>query len=326
MKRRDWALAPLAAYAAARPAWGVNAPAHARIGLVEAGTAKANQHFVDAFLAGLRELGHVPGRTATLDLRWAEGRAENFAPLLLDLARTRPHVIVVSSTLGARAAKRVVTATPVVFIGVSDPVEAGLVASPARPGHNFTGLSRVFGDGLLGKALQMLTDIVPAATRCGIVWNEQGEVESRVREARDALKVLGLLAVEIPLRSPAGIDRAFAAARAQHADMLLVVTDPMTLANRQLIVDRAARDRMPVVYEFPEFARAGGLLAYSASIPALFRRAATFVDKILNGAVPADLPVEQPTTFELVVNLKAARALGLNVPQSLLLRADEVIE
>jgi putative ABC transport system substrate-binding protein len=306
--------------------WSAAAGRIPRIGLVEAGTAQANQHFVDAFVAGLREQGYTPGKSILLDVRWAEGRAEEFPILLADLQRERPDVIVVSSTLGARAAKRVVSTTPVVFIGVSDPVEAGLVATPAHPGGTFTGLSRVFGEGLLGKAVQMLKDIVPRASRCAILWNTQGDVDSRLREARAALQSLGLAAVDAPLRDPAELERTYAALRAQRADILLVVTDPMTLANRQRIVDLAASERIPAVYEFPEFARAGGLLAYSASIPALFRRAAIFVDKILKGAQPGDLPVEQPTAFELVVNLKAARKLGLTVPQSLLLRADEVIE
>jgi putative ABC transport system substrate-binding protein len=298
----------------------------ARIGFLEAGSASANQHFLDAFQNGLREFGYLPGKTVVIDARWAEGRAENFPKLLAELMPLRPDVIVVASTLGAKAAKVVVTSTPVVFVGVADPLEAGLVANLARPGGNFTGLSRVFGEGLIGKAAQLLETIVPRASRYAILWNADGAVEPRLREARAAIRTLGKTPLPFEVHGSADFDNAFTAMRAARADALLVIADPLTLGHRRAIVELAARERIPAVYKFAEFARAGGLVAYSADVPALFQRAALYVDKILKGTPPGDLPVEQPNKFALVVNLKTAKALGLTIPQSLLLRADEVID
>ena len=297
-----------------------------RIGFLEAGSASANRHFVDAFRKGLHERGYEEGRDVTIDVRWADGRAERFAPLLAELEALHPDVIVVASSLGAVAAHKDVKRTPVVFVGVSDPVALGIVASLARPGGNMTGLSRVFGEGLLGKALQLLRDIVPSVNRIAVLYNPQGEVMPRVAEAKQAMRSLALTPIEIEIRDPRSVDEAFARMRRERADALLVITDPLTLRSRDAIVKAAAVNRVPTVYEFAEFARAGGLIAYSASVPALFERSAIYVDKILKGANPAELPVEQPTTFELVVNQKAAKALGVVIPQSLLLRADEVIQ
>jgi len=296
-----------------------------RIGLLEAGSESANRHFVDAFRKGLRDLGYEDGRNVVLDVRWAEGRAERFAQLLEQIDKARPDVIVVASSLGAVAAHSVVKKTPVVFLGVADPVALGLVQNLAHPGGNMTGLSRVFGEGLLGKAVEALREIVPGATRIAILYNPEGAVEGRVAEADAATRKLGLTPIAVTMRDERSLGEAFAAMRANHADAMLVVTDPLTLRHRDAIVKGAADNRIPAVYEFAEFARAGGLVAYSASIPALFERAAVYVDKILKGARPGDLPVEQPTKFELVVNERAARDLGLAVPQALLLRADEKV-
>jgi len=296
-----------------------------RIGVLEAGSASANRHFVNALRKGLRELGYEEGRNLVVDERWADGRAERFAPLLAELGALHADVIVVASSLGAVAAHKAVKRTPVVFVGVSDPVGLGIVSSLARPGANMTGLSRVFGEGLLGKALQLLRDIVPSANRIAYLYNPQGEVEPRIAEAQQAMVALGLTGIGVELRDTRQVDEAFARMRREHADALLVITDPLTLRSRDAIVKAAATNRLPTVYEFAEFARAGGLIAYSANVTALFERAAIYVDKILKGANPADLPVEQPTTFELVINQKTAKALGIAIPQSLLLRADEVI-
>lgn len=321
--RRD-VIAWLAALAAC-PASG-QAKDPPRIGFLEAGSAAANRHFVDAFVRGLRERGYEEGRNVVIDVRWAEGRAERFPELLNDLLRPRPDVLVVASSLGAVAARKIATSTPIVFVGVSDPAALGLVTNLARPGGNMTGLSRVFDGGLLGKALQLLLDIVPSANRIAILYNPQGAVEPRVAEAEQAIRSLGLTPLPVKMPDARVVDEAFASMRAQHADALVVITDPLTLSGRNAIVKAAAQRRIPAVYEFAEFARAGGLIAYSASVPALFERAAIYVDKILKGANPSDLPVEQPTKFDLVVNLRTAKALGLAVPQSLLLRADEVIQ
>jgi len=285
-----------------------------------------NLHFLQAFESGLREFGYVDGNNVVIDARWAEGQADRFPKLLAELVALKPEVIVVASTLGAVAAKKVVTSIPIVFVGVSDPLDMGLVASLARPGGNMTGISRVFGEGLIGKALQVLKDIVPDASRIAILWNASGEVEPRLKEAQAAVRMLGMTPLPIDVRGPSDFDAAFARMRKQRADAVMVVTDPLTLRHRETIVNLAAANRIPAVYEFAEFARAGGLVAYSASVPALFARAAMYVDKILKGTKPADLPVEQPTKFELVINLKTAKTLGLTIPPSLLLRADQVIE
>ena len=296
-----------------------------RIGFLEAGAASVNRHFLDAFQSGLREFGYVEGNNVVIDARWAEGRAERFPELLGELVQLKPDIIVVASTLGAVAAKKVVTSIPVVFVGVADPLDMGLVASLARPGGNMTGISRGFGEGLIGKGLQLLQNIVPGASRIAILWNAAGEVAPRLKEAQAAVRTLGMMPLPIDVREASDFDSAFARMRRQNANAMMVLADPLTLRHRETIVNLAAANRMPAVYEFAEFARAGGLISYAASVPPLFHRAASYVDKILKGAKPGDLSIEQPTKFELVINLKTARALGIAVPQSVLLRADEVI-
>jgi putative tryptophan/tyrosine transport system substrate-binding protein len=297
-----------------------------RIGFLEAGAASVNRHFLEAFQSGLREFGYVEGNNVVIDARWAEGRAERFPELLGELIQLKPDVIVVASTLGAVAARKVVTSIPVVFVGVADPLDMGLVVSLARPGGNMTGISRGFGEGLIGKGLQLLKNIVPGASRIAILWNAAGEIAPRLKEAQAAVRTLGMTPLPIDVREPSDFDSAFARMRKQNANAVMVVTDPLTLRYRETIVKLAAANRIPAVYEFAEFARAGGLISYAASVPPLFQRAARYVDKILKGARPGDLSVEQPTKFELVINLKTARALGIAVPQSVLLRADEVIQ
>jgi putative ABC transport system substrate-binding protein len=189
-----------------------------------------------------------------------------------------------------------------------------------------TGISRGFGEGLIGKALQLLKSIVPRASRIAILWNAEGEVAPRVKEAEAAVRTLGMTPLPIGVRASSDFEGAFAAMHKQKANALMVVTDPLTLRHRETIVTLAQANRVPAVYEFAEFARAGGLIAYAANIPALFHRAATYVDRILKGAKPGELSIEQPTKFELVVNLRTAKALGIAVPQAVLLRADEVIQ
>jgi len=297
-----------------------------RIALIEAGAAFANQHFVDAFMVALRELGYIPGKNIMVDVRWAEGRAEGFRRALDELIRLRPEVIVISSSLGAVEAKKATTSIPVVFVGVPDPVGNGLVSSLARPGGNITGLARSAGEGLLGKTVQTLREIVPDITRMAILWNPKAAIEQVRTQAVAAVEAFGITPLLVEVRDREGIGLAFAAMRKQRANALFVITDPLTLENRSEIVRLAATDRIPAVYEFGEFVRAGGLVAYSSSVTEQFRRAAIYVDKILRGAKPSDLPVEQPTKFELVINLKTAKALGLTIPQSVLLRANEIIE
>ena len=297
-----------------------------RIALVEAGNPSANQHFLDAFMAGLRDSGYAPGKNIVVDVRWAQGQVEGFRTAFAELIPLRPQVIVVSSALGAVEAKKATTSIPVVFIGVPDPIGSGLVDSLARPGGNLTGLARAAGDGLMGKTVQVLLSIAPGVTRLAILWNPAAAIGELRAQAVAAAKANGVTPLVVELRDRAGIEAAFTSMRIQRANGLFVVTDPLTLANRSEIVKFAASNRIPSVYEFGEFARAGGLVAYSPSVTEQFRRSAIYVDKILHGAKPGDLPVEQPTKFELVINQRAAKALGITIPKEILLRADEVIQ
>jgi putative tryptophan/tyrosine transport system substrate-binding protein len=297
-----------------------------RIAFVEAGDEEANQHFLDAFIAGLRELGYVSGKNVVVDVRWARGQVEGFRNAFAELIPLRPDVIVVSSTLGAVEAKRATTLIPVVFVGVPDPIGSGLATSLARPGGSLTGLARAAGDGLVGKTVEVLTKIAPGITRMAILWNPDAAIEERRTQVLAAVALFGITPLVIEVRDRDAIEEAFATMRKQRANALFVITDPLTLQNRNEIVKLAASHRIPAVYEFSEFARAGGLLAYAPSIADQFRRAAVYVDKILRGTKPGELPIEQPTRFELVINQKAAKALGIAVPKEMLLRADEVLQ
>jgi putative ABC transport system substrate-binding protein len=298
----------------------------ARVGFVEAGSLSANRHFLDAFRQGLRELGYVEGQNIVIEDRWADGRSERFPALIAELIRLKVDVIVPASTGGALAAKRATSTVPVVFWGVTDPVGIGLVGSLGRPGGNMTGLVLSFEDGLAGKWLELLREAVPKVTQLAVLWNPESTGEPRVRELHTAAIVLKLTLHMFEARNLNEFDGAFAAMARAHLGGLIVVPDPLTLRHRDQVVRLAAQTRLPAAYGFPEFARAGGFLAYGPSVPDQARRAAVFVDKILKGAKPADLPVEQPTKFDLIINLKTAKALGLTIPQSLLLRADEVIQ
>lgn len=307
-------------------AWSQDAPKSVRVALIEAGAPSANQHFLNAFMAGMRELGYVPGKNTIVDVRWAEGQVEGFRRSLADVIALHPDVIVISSTLGAVEAKKATSTIPIVFIGVPDPVGAGLVSGLARPGGNLTGLARAAGDGLVGKTVQELKEIAPGVTRMAILWNPTASIEERRVQTVSAATRLRIVPLVVPVQDHEGIASAFTSMIKQHANGLFVVTDPLTLANRTEIVNLAAANHIPAVYEFGEFVRAGGLVAYAPSITEQFRRSALYVDKILHGANPAEIPIEQPTKFELVINLRSAKALGITVPQEMLLRADEVIQ
>jgi len=298
-----------------------------RIGFVEAGLASENQLFVDAFMSGLRDLGYFPGKNIVVDVRWAESRSEGFRRAFAELIPLRPDVLVVSSGVGALEAKRATSSIPVVFVGIGDPVAIGLVKGLAQPGGNLTGPARIAGEGLIGKTIQVLTEIAPGRSRMAILWNpESSPMMKSLTQAQDAARTFAMTPIPIEVRERGGLEAAFATMRKERVDALFVITDPVTLANRKLIVELAAANRIPACYEFGEFVRAGGLVAYTTSTTEQFRVAAIYVDKILRGAKPGELPIEQPTKFELVINLKAAKALGLNVPKDMLLRADEVIQ
>ena len=306
---------------------GAKAQRTPNVGWIEAGSRSANQHFLDAFRQGLRESGYIEGQNIVIEDRWADGRVERFPELIAELIRLRVDVLVVASTPGTVAAKRISSTLPVVFWGVSDPVGIGVVASLGHPGGTITGVALGFEDGLAGKWVELLRQAVPNLTSLAALRNPDARGnEARVKELGTAVAALKLQLHIFEVRSAGEFDGAFQAMATTHVGGLIVIVDPLTLRHRERIVRLAAQTRLPTIYGFSEFARSGGLMAYGPCVPDQARRAATYVDKILKGAKPADLPVQQPTTYELVINLKTAKTLGLAIPQTLLLRTDQVIE
>ena len=299
-----------------------------RIGVLLSGFASApgqSNPTLDAFRDGLRDLGYVEGQNVVIEYRWSEGRDERLDNLAADLVRHNVAVIVAAGTPATQAAKAATGTTPIVMAFVGDPVGSDFVPSLARPGGNVTGLSLLDED-LDGKHIELLKENVPGLRRLAMMWsaNDSGMTLAYHRVER-AAQTLRLTLQDLGVRDPGDFPRAFQAAGTERADALIVTAQPFTNRHRAQILDPAAKQRLPAMYTFAGFVDAGGLMAYAPSRADLFRRAATYVDKILKGAKPADLPVEQPTKFELVINLKTARALGLNIPQSVLIRADEVI-
>ena len=279
---------------------------------------------------GLRELGWIEGQNIAVEYRWAAGREDQLPALAAELVRLKVDVIVTSSGLAAQAAKRATATIPIVATFVADPVGAGLVASLARPGGNITGLTTLAA-GLSAKRLELLKAVVSGSTRIAVLWQRGalgGERAERdmVEETQVAGRTLGLQLRFVEARRPDDVEQAFSAMKEARVGGLLAFPSPMLFEARRSIVAHAAKSRLPVVYPWREAASVGGLMSYSTNFPDMYRRAATYVDKILKGAKPADLPFEQPTKFELVINLKTAKALGLTIPQSLLQRADQVIE
>jgi ABC-type uncharacterized transport system substrate-binding protein len=280
----------------------------------------------EAFRRGLRDLGYVGGRNLTMESRWSEGRTERLPALAIELVQLRVDVIVASGTQAVRAAKQATSAIPIVMAVSAHPDKIGLVESLARPGGNVTGLDNV-GPDLKGKQLQLLKEVAPKVSRVAVLWNPANLVETfGFKEMVAAAVVIGVEIQSIDVRTPDDYLAAFATVTASRADALYAFGNPINFKNRQLIADFALKSRLPSIFEERLFVESGGLMSYAPSFTDLFRRAATYVDKILKGAKPADLPVEQPTKFELVINLKTAKALGLSIPPSLLQRADQVIE
>jgi len=282
---------------------------------------------LDAFRQGLRELGWVEGQNLVIDYRSAEGKLDRLPDLAAELVRLKVDIIVAVPTPAAAAAKNAIETIPIVMIGVGDPVGTGLIASLARPGGNATGLSFSVGLEIAGKLLELLKETVPKVRRVAILSNPANPVQPLlIREVNVAARSLGVQLQHLEARGPNEFDGAFAAMAKERVGALLIVADGMLIFHRTRLADLAARSRLPAAYGWREHVEAGGLMSYGPSLRDLFRRAATYVDKILKGAKPADLPVEQPTKFELVINLKTAKALGLTIPQSVLGRADQVIE
>jgi putative ABC transport system substrate-binding protein len=278
-----------------------------------------------ALVHGLRNLGYVDGRNLILDFRSAEGRFERFADILTDLVRQKADVIVIGDTRVAEVVRTVTSTVPVVMGASVDPVGRGIVQSLARPGGNVTGLTLDVGHEIHGKRLELLREAVPGASRVAVLATKEIWDLYYGKALKAAAHALGLT-VFLAEHTPAQYADAFALIRQQRADALFVAQSSENFGNRRLIGEFTTRHRLPSIHAFREGAQVGGLMSYGVNVPDLFRRAAGYVDKILKGAKPGDLPIEQPTKFELVINLMTAKALGLTIPPSVLVRADEVIE
>jgi len=283
-------------------------------------------HLRAAFLEGLRDLGYVEGRNLVIESRYTGGSPERAPAAAAELAALKLDVIVATNTPNALAAKHATRTIPIVFPAASDPVTSGLVISLARPGGNVTGLSFLSAE-LVGKHLELLKQALPAVSRVAVLW-EPGERPEKdmLRGADGAARALGLRLHFVEVPRPDDFDRAFSEVTGARVGALAFVSSGMFFVQQRRLLDLVAKHRLPTVWPWREAVDAGGLMSYAPHLPDLFRRAATYVDKILKGARPADLPVEQPTKFELVINLKTAKALGLTIPQSVLGRADHIVE
>jgi putative tryptophan/tyrosine transport system substrate-binding protein len=283
--------------------------------------------FLEAFRRGLRELGYVEGKNVQLEIRWGEGKLEQLPALAAELVRLKVDVIVAVSSPCVVAAKQATRTIPIVMTNSSDPVGDGLVTSLAHPGGNITGLSMMAPE-LGAKRLQLLKEVFPKVVRpVAVIWNpDYVGMAARFRQTQGAAPAVGMDVRSIEVRDSRELERALETMDHERPDALVLLVDPLTLSQRLRIVEFAREERLPAIYEVSEFVEAGGLMSYGPNRDDLVRRAATYVDKILKGANPADLPIEQPARFEFVVNLKSAKALGITIPQSVLLQADRVIE
>ncbi|MDR3489214.1 MAG: ABC transporter substrate-binding protein [Bradyrhizobium sp.] len=295
-----------------------------RVGFLLGATGESVASLFHALEEGLRELGYVEGRNIVFVQRYGDGRMERLPDLAAELVRLKVDVIVTGTNLHVAAVRRATTTIPIVMIFTADPVGAGFVASLARPGGNVTGLTADASPDLWAKYLSLLKEVVPGLSRVGVL----GQVASQVgfAELEAASQNLGVALEVADLQRPEDIDRAFATMISQRVEALVVVVGPLTYLLRQEIADAALKHQLPAMTNASQFAQAGLLMSYGPNVEDLYRQAATYVDKILRGASPADLPVGQPTKFEFVINMKTAKALGLEVPPSLLATADEVIE
>jgi putative ABC transport system substrate-binding protein len=296
-----------------------------RVGVLAGGSAVSDAARIGALRQGLRELGYVEGKNIILESRYADGKLDRLSELAAELVRLKVDIIVTAGPSATRLTKQATTTIPVVMAQDSDPVGSGFVASLARPGGNITGLSRLTPE-LSGKQLELLKEIVPSLSRLAVFGNstQPGNTQS-LNEVELAARPLRVQVQYLDISGPKDIETAFRAASKGRAQAVLVLSSPVLFSQRTQVIDLAAKSRLPAIYYALEFAEGGGLMTYGPSITDLFRRAATYVDKILKGAKPADIPVEQPKKFELIINLKTAKQIGLTIPPNVLARADRVI-
>jgi putative tryptophan/tyrosine transport system substrate-binding protein len=331
VKRREFIAELSAAAVWPLAAWAQQPKKVPRIGFLATGSLQRPETLsnINAFRQGLREVGYVEGENIRVEYRGADSRIERFADQASELIQLKVEIIVASNTPAALAAQQATRTIPIVVPIMGDPVGDKLVASLARPSGNITGLT-FLGPELLPKRLALLKEALPATSRVAALWHPgsfgESTISDMMKESQAAAQTLRVQLRFVAVREPDELERAFSAINEERADAVLVFPSPMLFAERRRIVELAAKHRVPSMAMGREFAELGGLMTYGASIPSLFRRSATYVDRILRGAKPADLPVEQPTKFELVINIKAANALGITMPQSLLTSADEVIE
>jgi putative ABC transport system substrate-binding protein len=329
MRRREF----LELIGGAAAAWPLSARAQQpagrvyRVGYLATGSQEQQPGLIKAFVEGLRSVGYRVGENVVIEYRFADGETERLPALAADLVRLGVDVISTGNTTNTVAAMKATTTIPIVMSNSVDPVGAGLVATLARPGGNVTGFAQDTGDELNGKRLELLKEILPNISRVGILWNPDFEANpNRLTSMREVTRPLGLTLVSAEARRLDELEQAFATMVTERAQAFVMFADPMLFNFRSQVGVMALRDRLPAISGPREYAEAGLLLTYGANLQDLFRRVAVFIDKIFKGAKPADLPVEQPTKFELVVNLKTAKLLGIDIPPTLLTRADEVIE
>ena len=326
MRRRDLlALVGAAAFAPfGAAAQGPNN--RPRIGFLGNSTPTLEASLVDSFRKGLGDLGYVEGRNISIEYRWAEGDYDRLPSLVRDLVQSKVAMIVTAGTPAALAVKEAGSSVPLVMIAVGDPVGTGLVSSLARPGGNVTGLTSMTPE-LEGKRLELIKEVVPAVSRLAVFWNPANAYQTAdAEQVQAAASVLNVPVLSLPVRTGEELDNAFAKALAEGADAALILADRLFLHNRQRIADFLVTNRLPAMNAYRELVEAGALMSFGPSYAVMHRQAASYVDKILKGTKPADLPVQQPAKFEFVVNLKGAGAIGVTIPHAVLLRADEVIE
>jgi len=302
-------------------------PKVARIGFLAAPSRTGMSHLTQAFLQGLREVGYVEGKNIAIEYRWADGKFDRLPELAAELVRLKVDVIVAAVTQASLAAKNATGTIPIVMVAVGNPVDSGLIASLARPGANITGTS-VMSDEVVGKQLELLKETFPKISRVAAMWNPANPVfqKLQLRAVEATARVLNVSLQKVEARNPDEIERAFKAIAKERTRALHVFPDPVFTTHRGLIADVALKLRLPAVSGTKEYADAGLLMSYGPSFPESYRRAAIYVDKILKGAKPGEIPVERSTTFELVINLKTAKQIGLTIPQFVLYRADTVIK